>query len=48
MTADRGGTSENEDEDEDDEDKDKDDDDEAFDDDMLLATQPPELPPLLS
>ena len=43
MHADRGGTSENEDEDGDDEDKDEDDDDDVFDDDMLPATQPPEL-----
>ena len=48
MHADRGGTSEIEDKDGDDEDKDENDDNDAFDDDMLPATQPPELPPLLS
>ena len=41
MNADRGDTSEDKDEDEDD-------DDDGIDDDMLLATQPSELPPLLS
>ena len=42
MNADRGDTSEDEGEDKDD------DDDDGIDDDMLLATQPPELLPLLS
>ena len=48
MHADRGGTSDNEDEDRDDEDMDKDNDNDVFDDDILPATQPPELPSLLS
>ena len=48
MHADRGGTSDNEDKDGDDEDMDKDDCNDVFDDDILPATQPPELLPLLS
>ena len=43
MNADGGGTSEDE-----DEDKDEDDNDDVSGDDMLLNTQPSELPPLLS
>ena len=48
MHAERGGISDNEDKDRDDEGMNEDDNDDVFEDDILPATQPPELPSLLS